>query len=103
MALIGAAVALATVWAGWSWFIGQHPAKEAVSATRSTIADNSIAVLPFADLSEARDQQYFADGIAEEVLDRLASVPGMRVVGRASRFSFGTKQQTPRASARHCT
>ena len=54
----------------------------------TAISDKSIAVLPFTDLSEARNQEYFADGIAEEVLDRLAKVPGLRVVGRASSFQF---------------
>jgi TolB-like protein/Flp pilus assembly protein TadD len=54
-------------------------------------SDKSVAVLPFADLSEMKDQEYFADGIAEEVLDRLAKVPGLKVVGRASSFQFNGK------------
>jgi TolB-like protein/tetratricopeptide (TPR) repeat protein len=48
----------------------------------------SIAVLPFTDLSRARDQGYFADGIAEEVLNRLATVPGLRVTAKSSAFRF---------------
>lgn len=49
----------------------------------------SIAVLPFLDLSEGRDQQYFSDGIAEEILDRLANNEGqIRVIARTSSFSF---------------
>jgi TolB-like protein/tetratricopeptide (TPR) repeat protein len=55
------------------------------------ISDRSIAVLPFTDMSEKHDQQYFADGIAEEVLDRLAKVPGLKVVGRTSSFQFNGK------------
>ena len=50
--------------------------------------DKSIAVLPFVDLSPAKDQEYFCDGISEEILDALAKVDGLRVVGRASSFSF---------------
>src|ERR1700693_2688233 len=46
----------------------------------AAISDKSIAVLPFTDKSEKHDQEYFADGIAEEVLDRLAQVPGLKVV-----------------------
>jgi TolB-like protein len=46
-------------------------------------------------MSEKRDQAYFADGIAEEVLDRLAKVPGLRVVGRASSFQFRGKNTDP--------
>lgn len=48
----------------------------------------SIAVLPFVDLSEAKDQGYFADGMAEEVLDLLAKMPALRVAGRTSSFRF---------------
>jgi TolB-like protein len=48
----------------------------------------SIAVLPFIDLSEKQDQQYFADGMAEEVSNLLARVPGIRVIGRASCLQF---------------
>jgi TolB-like protein len=50
----------------------------------------SIAVLPFEDLSRERDQGYFADGIAEEVLNRLASVAGLRVIAKSSSFRFRT-------------
>lgn len=50
--------------------------------------EKSIAVLPFADLSQARDQQYFCDGISEEILHALARVEGLRVLGRTSSFSF---------------
>ncbi|MGA2396486.1 MAG: TIR domain-containing protein [Steroidobacteraceae bacterium] len=60
-----------------------------------TIGDKSIAVLPFTDLSENKDQEYFADGIAEEVLDRLAQVPGLKVIGRASSFQFKGKSTDP--------
>jgi TolB-like protein len=48
----------------------------------------SIAVLPFADLSAERDQEYFADGLAEELLNVLAQLPGLRVAARTSAFSF---------------
>jgi transcriptional activator of cad operon len=60
-----------------------------------TIPEKSIAVLPFADMSEKKDQEYFADGIAEEVLNRLAKVPGLKVVGRASSFQFKDKAADP--------
>lgn len=48
----------------------------------------SIAVLPFADLSPAGDQEYFSDGIAEEILDALARVDGLEVASRTSAFQF---------------
>src|SRR5438270_2427889 len=48
----------------------------------------SIAILPFLDLSQAKDQEYFCEGISEEILHTLAKVEGLRVVGRTSSFSF---------------
>jgi serine/threonine-protein kinase len=53
--------------------------------------EKSIAVLPFLDLSQARDQEYFCDGISEEILHALAKIDGLRVVGRTSSFSFKGK------------
>jgi TonB family protein len=49
---------------------------------------NSIAVLPFADMSAGRDQEYFSDGLAEEILNLLAKVPNLPVAGRTASFSF---------------
>ena len=53
--------------------------------------EKSIAILPFLDLSQAKDQEYFCDGISEEILDTLAKVDGLRVLGRTSSFSFKGK------------
>jgi len=53
----------------------------------------SVAVLPFADMSPAGDQAYFADGIAEELLNELSRVDGLHVAGRTSSFSFRDKDQ----------
>jgi adenylate cyclase len=55
---------------------------------------NSIAVLPFADMSERHDQEYLADGIAEELLDLLTKTSGLRVMARTSSFSFKGKSAT---------
>ncbi|MEY2493431.1 MAG: hypothetical protein QOH24_2382 [Verrucomicrobiota bacterium] len=51
----------------------------------------SIAVLPFVDLSQTKDQEYFCDGVSEEILDALAKVEGLRVVARTSSFAFKGK------------
>jgi TolB-like protein/tetratricopeptide (TPR) repeat protein len=56
--------------------------------TAEMTTEASIAVLPFADFSPAGDQQYFSDGIAEELLNALAQFPGLRVAARTSAFSF---------------
>src|SRR5438477_5034233 len=53
--------------------------------------EKSIAILPFLDLSQAKDQEYFCDGISEEILDTLAKFDGLRVLGRTSSFSFKGK------------
>jgi serine/threonine-protein kinase len=60
----------------------------------------SIAVLPFADLSPDRDQEYFCDGMTEEIIDALAKVDGFRVVARTSSFAFKGKQQDIREIGR---
>lgn len=60
----------------------------------------SLAVLPFADLSQSRDQEYLADGLAEEIINQLAQVPALRVVGRSSSFSFRGKNEELRAIGR---
>jgi TolB-like protein/tetratricopeptide (TPR) repeat protein len=51
----------------------------------------SIAVLPFADMSPAKDQEYFSDGLTEELLNVLAQIPELRVAARTSSFSFKGK------------
>jgi TolB-like protein len=50
--------------------------------------DKSIAVLPFADLSQAQDQEWFADGLAEEILNALARTPDLLVASRTSTFAY---------------
>ena len=59
----------------------------------------SIAVLPFANLSADPENQYFGDGVAEEILNGLARVPGLRVVARTSAFAFRGKEQDIRGIA----
>jgi TolB-like protein/DNA-binding winged helix-turn-helix (wHTH) protein/Flp pilus assembly protein TadD len=63
-------------------------------ATTVVVSDKSIAVLPFVDMSEKRDQEYFADGMAEEILDLLVRIPGLKVIARTSSFYFKGKQVT---------
>ena len=82
LALIIAAIVGAKVWRV------SHLALPMKSVIPTAIVDKSIAVLPFVDMSERKDQEYFADGMAEEVIDLLAKVPGIRVIGRTSSFQF---------------
>ncbi len=65
----------------------------ATPPTASPISEKSIAVLPFTDMSEKHDQEYFGDGMAEEILDLLAKIPGLTVIGRTSSFQFKGKNE----------
>jgi TolB-like protein/Tfp pilus assembly protein PilF len=60
----------------------------------AAITDKSIAVLPFVDMSEKKDQEYFSDGLSEELIDMLTKVPELRVPARTSSFYFKGKQAT---------
>ncbi|MGI9323780.1 MAG: tetratricopeptide repeat protein [Pseudomonadales bacterium] len=61
--------------------------------------DRSVAVMPFADMSPNGDQEYFGDGIAEELINELARLKGLRVAGRTSSFSFKGKNESLSAIA----
>jgi TolB-like protein/Tfp pilus assembly protein PilF len=59
----------------------------------------SIAVLPFANMSDDKEQDYFSDGLAEEIINLLAQVPGLKVIARTSAFAFRGKEQDIRGIA----
>ena len=71
------------------FFLGRYTSPKQREANE--LPGKSIGVLPFVDLSQAKDQEYFCDGISEEILDALAKVDGLRVVARTSSFSFKGK------------
>jgi serine/threonine protein kinase/Tfp pilus assembly protein PilF len=70
-----------------------NSAPNAVSTVIPT-ADKSIAVLPFLDLSEKKDQEYFSDGLSEELIDLLSQTQELQVIARTSSFYFKGKQVT---------
>ena len=80
-----AVVAVAAT-AGHFWFTAKK-------ATFPPLTANSIAVLPFADVSPGKDQEYFSDGLSEQLIHELAKVPGLKVVGRSSAFEFKGKNE----------
>ncbi len=92
--IIIVALVLALGYFAWDKFLATPV--EVVSARAGT----SIAVLPFADLSAAGDQEYFADGISEELLNLLAKTPNLRVAARTSSFQFkGQNQDVQKVAA----
>src|SRR5271157_586702 len=90
--LVVTILALAVV-AGGLW----HKSRQRAARPRGT---PSIAVLPFADLSPSHDQEYFSDGLAEEILNDLAKIPNLRVVARTSAFQFKGKNEDLRVIGR---
>jgi TolB-like protein len=83
---VGALAIAIAVWLGWRQVGPRAP------AASSNAVEKSIAVLPFVDMSEKHDQEYFSDGLAEELLDQLAKTPGLHVIARTSSFYFKGKQ-----------
>jgi TolB-like protein/Flp pilus assembly protein TadD len=75
------------------WFAKRSATEQPTTAATSVVSDKSIAVLPFTDMSERHDQEYFGDGMAEEILDLLAKIPGLTVIGRTSSFQFKGKNE----------
>ncbi|UCC72806.1 MAG: hypothetical protein JSV86_21030 [Gemmatimonadota bacterium] len=61
---------------------------ERVAGEAETEVRKAIAVLPFADMSPEGDQEYFSDGMSEELIDALTKIPGLRVTARTSSFQF---------------
>ena len=92
-------------WSRWRWAgtsSGQPAFRakrrrraSAVATTHAPVAasadPHSIAVLPFVDMSQAKDQEYFSDGLSEELLNLLAQLPQLQVIARTSSFSFKGK------------
>ena len=75
----------------FSYYSGVFEAQPVMTAGASRVfsaPENSIAVLPFTDMSEQSDQAYLADGVSEEILNLLAQVDGLNVAARTSSFAF---------------
>ena len=70
--------------------LGRTLTRAVVSSTEPRMA-SSIVVLPFVDLSEGKDQEYFCHGITEEIINALTRIPGLRVISRTSAFAFQGK------------
>jgi eukaryotic-like serine/threonine-protein kinase len=65
----------------------------AVTSVVTRTESQSIAVLPFVNLSADKENEYFSDGLAEDILNALTTVPGLRVIARTSAFAFRGKKR----------
>jgi len=83
LALVGICALLAGV-----WYVGRQSAPASTTDAATGRVDASIAVLPFVNMSSDEEQEYFSDGISEELLNLLAKIPELRVAARTSSFSF---------------
>ena len=88
--IIGAVVSIGL------FFIGRLSAPTS-GASPTGPPEKSIAVLPFVNMSADKENEFFADGLSEEILNSLARIDGMRVVGRTSSFQFKGKSEDLRA------
>ncbi len=91
---IGIAAAAALALVGFLLWRGSSPRAQAPDAASAVAVapDRSIAVLPFVNMSADQEQEYFSDGISEELLNLLAKIPELRVAARTSSFSFKGKE-----------
>ena len=99
---VTAAVALVIAMAMRGGWLSQKPMPKVEASTASAplttppsaVSEKSVAVLPFVDMSEKKDQEYFSDGMSEELIDKLTKIPDLRVPARTSSFYFKGKQAT---------
>jgi TolB-like protein/Tfp pilus assembly protein PilF len=80
--VIGAAISIAL------FFLGRYTVENKTSAAPNNISNQSIAVLPFENLSEEKGNAYFTEGIQEEILTRLSKLAGFKVISRTSTERF---------------
>jgi TolB-like protein/class 3 adenylate cyclase/Flp pilus assembly protein TadD len=86
---IGAFIFLATL---LSWYFLVYKRQTTLSGDNNSL-EKSIAVLPFLDMSAGKDQEYFSDGLSEELMNRLSKISELKVIGRTSSFSFKGKNE----------
>ena len=78
-----------------NYVLRDEPAPAPSEQTRPAIqpVEKSIAVLPFVNMSSDPEQEFFSDGLSEEILNLLAKIPSLKVIGRTSSFAFKGKNQ----------
>jgi TolB-like protein/Tfp pilus assembly protein PilF len=94
LAVVGAVIAAPLI--AWHFARGRTGEAAPASVATRTPASASVAVLPFVNMSRDKDDDYFSDGITEEVINALANVEGVRVVSRTSAFAYKGKDLSVR-------
>jgi TolB-like protein/tetratricopeptide (TPR) repeat protein len=92
--LVAAAMSIAL------FFVGRQTARHAESQATATVAQKSIAVLPLVNTSGDPSNEYFSDGLSEELIAVLAKIPDLKVIGRSSSFLFKGKSADSNAIGR---
>jgi adenylate cyclase len=90
---IATAAAIALAVTAVLWLYPRPAAMQATSQPSAASAGISVAVLPFLNLSSDKDQEFFSDGMTEEITSALAKIPNLPVVGRTSAFAFKGKNE----------
>jgi TolB-like protein/Tfp pilus assembly protein PilF len=85
--VIGAAISIAL------FFLGRYTARTPRQSEAATFPQKSIAVLPFENLSDDKNAAYFADGIQDEILTKLASIADLKVISRTSTAKYKSKPE----------
>ncbi len=75
------------------YLIAGHIGKLSDEPVQDSRPEKSIAVLPFVNMSDDRDNEYFSDGLSEEILNLLTKIPGLKVIGRTSSFAYKGKNE----------
>lgn len=97
--LIGAGLLILLVRTPGETSAGEKAAHASVPAGPATQRGISLAVLPFVNVSTDKDQEYFVDGLSEELLNQIAEIHGLRVIARTSSFAFKGKNDDLRVIA----
>ena len=99
--IVGITIALALAALGLFGFrVLQPKAREEPAAAASAIPEKSVAVLPFENLSEAKDNAYFVDGMQDEILTRLAKISALKVISRTSTRRYASRPDNLREIAK---
>jgi TolB-like protein/class 3 adenylate cyclase len=100
VATAAALVALVIVVVLVAWFKPWRPSEEPGSTALPVTDEPSIAVLPFTNLSGDKEQEYFADGLSDDLITSLSKISGLLVIARNSTFAYKDKQVDVRTAAR---